>query len=48
MMGKKTIESAQIESAHIFVEEKGLHGQLTPEGFLEEREGMLQNPGYRL
>ncbi|XP_072970825.1 (DL)-glycerol-3-phosphatase 2 [Typha angustifolia] len=37
MMGKKAIESA-----HIFVEESGLDGLLTPEGFLAEREGMLQ------
>lgn len=37
MMGKKAIESA-----HIFVEESGLTSLLTPEGFLEEREGMLQ------
>ncbi|KAJ6849736.1 (DL)-glycerol-3-phosphatase 2 [Iris pallida] len=45
MMGKKAIESA-----HIFVEESGLHGQLTPEGFLEEREAMLQDmfPGSEL
>ncbi|KAH0436074.1 hypothetical protein IEQ34_026481 [Dendrobium chrysotoxum] len=37
MMGKKAIESARI-----FVEECGLTGILTPEAFLEEREGMLQ------
>ncbi|XP_010913660.1 (DL)-glycerol-3-phosphatase 2 [Elaeis guineensis] len=37
MMGKKAIESA-----HIFVESSGLTGLLTPEGFLEEREGMLE------
>lgn len=38
MMGKKAIESARI-----FVEELGLDGLLTPEGFLEEREEMLQD-----
>ncbi|OAY69705.1 (DL)-glycerol-3-phosphatase 2-like [Ananas comosus] len=37
LMGKKAIESARI-----FVEECGLVGMLTPEEFLEEREGMLQ------
>lgn len=37
MMGKKAIESARI-----FVEEFGLDGLLTPEGFLDEREEMLQ------
>ncbi|KAG0463155.1 hypothetical protein HPP92_021631 [Vanilla planifolia] len=37
LMGKRAIESARI-----FVEECGLTGILTPEGFLEEREGMLQ------
>ena len=38
MMGKKAIESAEI-----FVQESGIEDQLTPEGFLEEREGMLQD-----
>lgn len=38
MMGKKAIESAKI-----FVEESGIADQLTPEAFLEEREGMLQD-----
>ncbi|XP_009418548.2 (DL)-glycerol-3-phosphatase 2-like [Musa acuminata AAA Group] len=38
MMGKKAIESARI-----FVRESGLDGLLTPEAFLEEREGMLQD-----
>ncbi|KAG6490467.1 (DL)-glycerol-3-phosphatase 2-like [Zingiber officinale] len=38
MMGRKATESAQI-----FVKECGLEGLLTPEGFLEEREGMLQD-----
>uniref|UniRef100_A0A1D1Y5V3 glycerol-1-phosphatase n=1 Tax=Anthurium amnicola TaxID=1678845 RepID=A0A1D1Y5V3_9ARAE len=37
MMGKKAIEAARV-----FVEEMGLDGFLTPEGFLEEREEMLQ------
>ncbi|KAE8781768.1 Pseudouridine-5'-monophosphatase [Hordeum vulgare] len=37
MMGKKAAESARI-----FVDECGLAGLLTPEQFLEEREGMLQ------
>ena len=37
MMGKKAIESARV-----FVEEMGLTEFLTPEGFLEEREAMLQ------
>lgn len=37
MMGKKAIEAARV-----FVEEMGLDGLLTPEGFLEEREEMLQ------
>ncbi|KAI4977246.1 hypothetical protein ZWY2020_054877 [Hordeum vulgare] len=37
MMGKKAAESACI-----FVDECGLVGLLTPEQFLEEREGMLQ------
>ncbi|KAJ3693393.1 hypothetical protein LUZ60_008873 [Juncus effusus] len=37
MMGKKAIESARI-----FVEESGLTGLLSPEAFIEEREGMLQ------
>ncbi|KAM3335999.1 hypothetical protein ACQJBY_030144 [Aegilops geniculata] len=37
MMGKKATESARI-----FVDECGLAGLLTPEQFLEEREGMLQ------
>ncbi|KAK8965605.1 hypothetical protein KSP40_PGU014777 [Platanthera guangdongensis] len=37
LMGKKAIESARI-----FVEECGLTGILTPEEFLEEREGLLQ------
>uniref|UniRef100_M8B2I4 glycerol-1-phosphatase n=1 Tax=Aegilops tauschii TaxID=37682 RepID=M8B2I4_AEGTA len=37
MMGKKAMESARI-----FVDECGLAGLLTPEQFLEEREGMLQ------
>lgn len=38
MMGKKAIESARI-----FIRESGLDGLLTPEAFLEEREGMLQD-----
>ncbi|WOK92673.1 (DL)-glycerol-3-phosphatase 2 [Canna indica] len=38
MMGRKAIESARI-----FVQECGLEGVLTPEGFLEEREAMLQD-----
>ncbi|XP_020265852.1 (DL)-glycerol-3-phosphatase 2 [Asparagus officinalis] len=38
LMGRKAIESAKI-----FVEEMGIADQLTPEGFLEEREGMLQH-----
>lgn len=37
MMGKKAIEAARV-----FVEEMGLADVLTPEAFLEEREGMLQ------
>jgi (DL)-glycerol-3-phosphatase len=37
MMGKRTMESAQV-----FVEESGLTGILSPEAFLEERQGMLQ------
>lgn len=37
MMGKRTMESAQI-----FVDESGLTSILSPEAFLEEREGMLQ------
>ncbi|KAJ0965652.1 hypothetical protein J5N97_026790 [Dioscorea zingiberensis] len=37
MMGKKAIESARV-----FVEETGLSDVMTPEGFLEEREEMLQ------
>ncbi|MQM06941.1 hypothetical protein Taro_039782 [Colocasia esculenta] len=37
MMGKKAIEAAWV-----FIDEMGLEGLLTPEGFLEEREDMLQ------
>ncbi|MQL90099.1 hypothetical protein Taro_022681 [Colocasia esculenta] len=37
MMGKKAIEAARV-----FIDEMGLEGLLTPEGFLEEREDMLQ------
>ncbi|XP_078171826.1 (DL)-glycerol-3-phosphatase 2-like [Carex rostrata] len=37
MMGKRTMESAQI-----CVNESGLSGILSPEAFLKEREGMLQ------
>ncbi|CAA7408188.1 unnamed protein product [Spirodela intermedia] len=37
MMGKKAIEAARV-----FVEEMDLADVLTPEAFLEEREGMLQ------
>ncbi|XP_068648473.1 (DL)-glycerol-3-phosphatase 2-like isoform X1 [Aristolochia californica] len=37
MMGKKALESA-----HIFVEETGLSGILTPEQFLEDRKAILE------
>ncbi|KAJ6822452.1 (DL)-glycerol-3-phosphatase 2 [Iris pallida] len=45
MMGKKAAEAAQV-----FVEDNGLHGQLTPEGFLQEREEILEDmfPGSKL
>lgn len=37
----KMIGKPALDAAKIFIDETGLQGELTPEGFLEEREGML-------